>query len=334
MENKTFTFLIISNRRGQTKSFTISSAWLKAAGVGVAVMFILLCTAAADYLGLLLEVGDNKRLKAENISLKRQFEVIESKVNSLENSLERVKNFSTKLKMITNTEDEDRSVKLALGPMPKPGQHFTDYGLPMEEREPASEFLQKEAMFMEKAPLDEARGELLNESQHNYATLSIRIDKAVRQTALREQGVLELWETLSERQSLLNATPSIKPARGWFTSRFGYRMDPFTGKPTMHYGLDIAAPPGTPVYAPADGMVSYVGYEAGYGKLVTIDHGWGLKSRFAHNSQVFVEIGQQVRRWDVISAVGNTGRSSGPHVHYEIRVHGVPVDPINYILEE
>src|SRR5690606_17811528 len=156
----------------------------------------------------------------------------------------------------------------------------------------------------------------------------------VREAGLREQGVIKLQELLAERQSILNQTPSIKPARGWFTSRFGYRVDPFTAKPEMHYGLDIAAAPGTPVMAPADGVVSYVAYESGYGKIVSIDHGYGVRTRFAHNSQIYVELGQRVKRRDVISAVGSTGRSSGPHVHYEVRVNDVPVDPRNYVLDE
>lgn len=153
-------------------------------------------------------------------------------------------------------------------------------------------------------------------------------------TQLREESVLNLREILMERQSLINATPRIKPTRGWFTSLFGYRLDPFTSKPQMHTGLDIAAAPGTPVKSPADGIISNISYEAGYGKLVSIDHGYGVVTRYAHNSQVFVELGQKVKTGDVVSAVGSTGRSSGPHLHYEVRVQGVAVDPINYIPSE
>ncbi|MDN8836946.1 hypothetical protein Q0M54_14230, partial [Staphylococcus aureus] len=87
----------------------------------------------------------------------------------------------------------------------------------------------------------------------DYASLAIRLDKAVQETSIREQGVLELWESLSERPSLLAATPSIKPVNGWVTSKFGYRISPFTNRPTMHNGLDIAAAPGSPIYATADG---------------------------------------------------------------------------------
>ncbi len=102
----------------------------------------------------------------------------------------------------------------------------------------------------------------------------------------------------------------------------------------MHNGLDVAAAPGSPVYAPADGVISFAGFDESYGKLVSIDHGYGVMTRFAHNSQIYVQVGQRVTRWDVIAAVGNTGRSTGPHLHYEVRVNNVPVDPINFILDE
>ncbi|MCB0349844.1 MAG: M23 family metallopeptidase [Bdellovibrionales bacterium] len=337
MDNKSFTFLITSNRRGETRSVTISAAWFKAGIALLVLAFVVMSAASVDYLGLLLEQGENKRLVAENEQLTRQFQVVESKLTSLESSLERIKTLTTKIKLITNIEDEDRVMKLSLGATPRIEQNFSD----MEneersenEREPASEFLKRDAMFMERPPLDEARNELMATRSRDYANLSIRIDRAVKSSALREQGVIRLQELLQERQSILNATPNIKPARGWFTSRFGYRGDPFTGKPSMHYGLDMAAAPGSPVIAPADGVVSYVGYESGYGKILAIDHGFGVRTRYAHNSQIYVELGQKVKRRDVISAVGTTGRSSGPHLHYEVRVNDVPVDPINYILNE
>ena len=342
MEKKTYTLLVTSNRLGETKSLTVSAPWLKTALTIGSFVIILLTALLIDYFGLLLQSNENKRLSAENLGLKKQFEVVESKVESLESSLERVKSFSTKLKLITNIDDDDRSTKLSVGAMPKVGQGIDEYNELTGDRVPSSEFLQKESRFLESAPLDPS-----DESEHeghshgtsdaasrSYASLSIRIDQAVQKTQLREQGVLELWETLSERQALLNATPSIKPARGWFTSKFGYRIDPFTGRPAMHAGLDIAASPGTPVVAPANGVISYVGFEPGYGKIVVIDHGYGVKTRYAHNSQLFVEVGQKVKRYDPIAAVGNTGRSTGPHLHYEVRVHDVPVDPMNYVLSD
>jgi murein DD-endopeptidase MepM/ murein hydrolase activator NlpD len=339
MENKTYTILIASNRRGETRRITISSAWLKAGTFLAFVFAIVLSTGFVDYMGLLLTANENHKLVAENSALKKQFETVEEKVTSLEAGLERIQNFTKKLHMITNIDDEDRTLKLALSQIPKSGEAIavTEGALTQNERQPSSEMpIAKDSLVSEKLPTDEDSGELATkrDALKDYASLSIRIDRAVKQSQLREQGLIQLWDTLSVRESLLNATPSIKPARGWYTSRFGYRVDPINGKAEMHAGIDIAAPPGSPVHAPADGIVSHVGYEPGYGKLVSIDHGYGVITRFAHNSRIFVEQGQKVHRWEVISAVGSTGRSTGAHVHYEVRIHGLPVDPMNYILEE
>lgn len=340
MDSKSFTILIVSNRRGGGYKFTISSSWLKALAFLAFLFVVVVGTGLVDYVGLLMTVNENNRLVVENSALKKQFETVEEKLTSLEAGLDRIQNFTKKLKLITNVDDEDRTLKLALSAIPRQGEAVpvtaTEAGPAEHERQPSSELLIKEPMVGEKLPADEDAGELATkrDALKDYASLSIRIDRAVKDSQLKEQGLLGLWDSLSERQSLLGATPSIKPARGWYTSRFGYRVDPMNGKSEMHAGLDIAAPPGTPVYAPADGVVSHVGYEPGYGKLVSIDHGYGVITRFAHNSRVFVEQGQKVHRWEVISAVGSTGRSTGAHVHYEVRIHGLPVDPMNYILDE
>lgn len=336
MNNKTFTFILTSNRKGETRTYTVPASWVKAsASVGI-VLALLGAAASVDYVGLLLQEGENKRLRAENAQLEKQFKAVESKLSSLENGLDRIKTLTTKIKLITNIEDEDRALRLSMGPVPRIDEDYTEFESSQKDKDrvPASEFLHTDDVFMERPPLQEALGELAVTRDRNYASLSVRIDKAVHDSTLREQGVLKLQELLVERQSILNSIPSIKPARGWFTSRFGYRIDPFTGKPDMHYGLDIAAGPGTPVIAPGDGVVSYVGYESGYGKIVAIDHGYGVKTRFGHNSQIYVQLGQKVKQKDVISAVGSTGRSSGPHLHYEVRINDIAVDPINYILDE
>lgn len=332
---KKFTFFIVSNQTGQTRKLVISSVWMKAASFVGAIIILVFVAGMVDYFGLLLQSLENKRLRSENAQLVKQFQVVESKVSSLENSLERVKTFTTKLKLITNIDAEDRVTKLSMGPKPAPGQQVEEYE-PMEQRPSNESLAQQDEVFEAPQTLNENKGEVAEQPapSKDYASLVVRIDKAVRETQLKEQSVIDLWESLSERQSLINATPNIKPARGWLTSRFGYRVSPFSGKATMHAGLDIAAAPGSPVYAPADGVVSFAGYDAGYGKLVSIDHGYGVSTRFGHTSQIYVQVGQKVSKWDVIAAVGNTGRSTGPHLHYEVRINGTPVDPINFILDE
>ena len=173
------------------------------------------------------------------------------------------------------------------------------------------------------APQDDVNREF-NEIQQ-------RIDEVRRQIDLRRESQEEIQGILNDQRSLLAAKPSGWPVKGWLTSKFGMRRDPFNGRRKMHEGLDIAARTGTPVIATADGIVSSVRTEAGYGKIVVVDHGYGYRTIYGHNSRNYVKVGQRVRRGDRIAAVGNTGRSTGSHVHYEIRLNGVPVNPKKYL---
>jgi murein DD-endopeptidase MepM/ murein hydrolase activator NlpD len=334
MEKKKITLFIVTNDAGKTHKVVLSTSWMKGLLLLGSVLLLAFVAGVVDYGGLLIEAVENKRLRAENAQLLKQFQVVEGKVSALENSLERVRTFTTKLKLITNIEGEDRSLKLAMGANPAPNETVEEFDQPMDQRGSLNELEKQDSEFIEKKPLDEAKGELAIENGKDYQTLAIRIDRSIREAQLREQSVLDLWESLSERQSLLASTPNIRPARGWFTSRFGYRISPFTGRPALHAGLDIAAAPGSPVYAPGDGIVTFAGYDEGYGKMVTIDHGYGVTTRFGHCAQVYVQVGQKISRYDVIASVGNTGRSTGPHLHYEVRVNGVPRNPALYILDE
>lgn len=331
---KNYTFLIVSDQKGTTKRLVVSAAWLKAFAMMGFLIFVIGAAGIVDYTGLLFQSMENKRLLAENARLKKEFVVVQNKLTGLEKQLERIQNFATKLGMITETPESESEIRLAMGPLPRPGQAVDEMLQDTESRKPASIVAAKDKLFFEEALLDTRKGELFNEKSDSHASLSIRMDRLDKEAGLREQNILRLWEGLSNRQSLLRATPQIKPTNGWFTSKFGYRKSPFSGRPVMHKGLDIAAPPGTPIFAPADGVVSYAGYDAGYGKLISIDHGYGMLTRYGHVSKIYTSVGQKVKRGDVIGAVGNTGRSTGPHLHYEVRINNVPVDPSNYILTQ
>jgi murein DD-endopeptidase MepM/ murein hydrolase activator NlpD len=126
----------------------------------------------------------------------------------------------------------------------------------------------------------------------------------------------------------LQGIPQVIPAAGrHISSNFGYRSDPFSGGAAFHAGLDFKGPTGAPIFAAARGIVAFVGRRAGYGKSVEIDHGNGLRTRYAHMSAFRARAGQPVRAGQVIGAVGSTGRSTGPHLHFEVRLHGQPVNP-------
>ena len=165
----------------------------------------------------------------------------------------------------------------------------------------------------------------------SFAQLQTRIDQMRRDIYLRRESQEEIQGFLHDQRSMVGAKPSGWPVKGWLTSSFGMRKSPFTGKRKMHEGYDIAARTGTPVYATADGVVSKAETVPGYGKLVVIEHGYGYRTYYGHNSKLHVRAGQRVTRGEKIAAVGNTGRSTGSHVHYEVRRNGVPVNPKKFI---
>lgn len=147
----------------------------------------------------------------------------------------------------------------------------------------------------------------------------------------QEASIQMLIEYFEDKRSLYASTPSVWPVRGWVTSHFGIRTSPFSGIQKFHEGMDIAAQTGTPVMAPADGVVVKAGFGTGYGNMVEISHGYGMKTIYGHNSRLNVKAGQRVRRGDVVAYVGDTGSSTGPHLHYEVKVNGLSVNPVKYL---
>ena len=153
-----------------------------------------------------------------------------------------------------------------------------------------------------------------------------------RQTQEYEKSFREIEEVFSKQKAELAATPSIMPTRGRINSGFGMRISPFTGRWERHEGVDIANDVGTPVVSTAEGVVRFVGRNGGYGITIIIAHGYGYSTLYAHLSRVLVQSGQHVKRHQVIALMGNSGLSTGPHLHYEVRVNGKPVNPRYYIL--
>jgi murein DD-endopeptidase MepM/ murein hydrolase activator NlpD len=141
----------------------------------------------------------------------------------------------------------------------------------------------------------------------------------------------ELDQAFQERVRLLAATPNRMPVQGWFSHGFGWRKDPWTGARQFHRGIDIVAHAGTEIRAPADGIVSQATRKSDYGKMIDLSHGYGFVTRYAHLSEVLVRPGQRVSRGDLLGRVGSTGRSTGPHLHYEVFRDGRRVNPWKYL---
>ena len=160
------------------------------------------------------------------------------------------------------------------------------------------------------------------------------LERLEREIALRAESLQTVTEYLTKQKDRLAATPALWPTEGYVTSRFGPRTSPFTGQPQQHTGVDIAAPPGTPIRAPADGVVTFVGTLPGYGHALVLTHGFGFKTFYGHNQRNQVSKGQTVKRGQVIAFVGNTGYSTGAHLHYEVLLNDQPHDPLKYIVDE
>mgnify|MGYP001246878560 CR=1 FL=1 len=159
-----------------------------------------------------------------------------------------------------------------------------------------------------------------------------RLDSLEISMLLEEAAQQDLFHAAAAQQERLARIPVIWPTRGRFTSRFGYRIGPFSGKTRFHKGIDITAPTGTSIKAAAQGRVVLADWFSTYGMCVEIDHGDGIHTRYGHLSKILVREGQMVYRGDVIGQVGSTGRSVAPHLHYEVHLGGNPVNPLNYIL--
>jgi murein DD-endopeptidase MepM/ murein hydrolase activator NlpD len=144
----------------------------------------------------------------------------------------------------------------------------------------------------------------------------------------------QLEEFYRDQTLVLASTPSIWPVRGYLSAGFGNRLDPFTGQRDFHSGIDISTPIGTRIFAPADGVILSAAEQGGYGNALIMDHGYGVVTRYGHLDAYAVRPGQRVRRGDLIGFVGNTGRSTGPHLHYEVWVRDQAQNPIHFILDE
>lgn len=230
---------------------------------------------------------------------KGQILSLASKIKTLEKDLTRIRDFDSKLRVMFNLDEQ--------------AENATSMGG------------QNSASFAE-SYLPVHRQELLARKMHNFLH---QLKTDVRLEELRQQQVLH---TFRAERSLLASTPSIWPTKGWVTSSFGNRISPFTGQKDFHQGLDISGKIGTPIYAPADGKIVFQGEDGGYGKSIRIKHGSGISTRYAHLHRYAVKQGQQVKRGDIIAYMGNSGRSTGPHLHYEISLNGVNVNPMRYIL--
>jgi murein DD-endopeptidase MepM/ murein hydrolase activator NlpD len=318
--NRFYTIMIVPEKTTQVRKILLPAWLVRLGAVGIAVTIVLIGVMVANYGYVMSQVGENSELKTENRRLRQSVQVFKGKMNTLESTMERVKTFSTRLKVITGSEDRGGVAAL----MKSVPDSATNIGAPKSIPPEVA------AIEAELDPRDPERDEL----QARYQELDLKITGMTAESLALEQNLQDQYERLVDQKAFLAALPTRKPVIGYYTSGFGTRRAPFVGgKVRMHEGIDIANHPGTPIKATADGVVIFASTKAGYGQTVVIDHGYGLQTWYGHTRKILVKKGQKVRRGDTIALLGSTGRSTGPHCHYEVRVNGIPVDPLSYILE-
>lgn len=309
MQKEVYTIVVFPGSAGSPKRIQLSKSFAKFALISILVVSVLLGGTGIYLVNEYFNYQDDQvvlaGLKRQEKIQKTQIDKFGRQVRSFETEMARLESFEKKLRIITSIETSNKNKQESLGV-------GGPYGLSSHSFVSS---LEKETQSM----LDRLSGDL------GILTSQIKIHQFSFQ---------ELDNYLKNQKSLLASTPSIWPTRGWVTSAFGYRKSPFTGLPEKHEGLDIAARMGSEVRATADGKIILAGRESGYGNMVEIDHGYGVLTRYGHNSKNLVKVGDKVKRGQVIALIGNTGRSTGPHVHYEVLLNGIPVSPRNYILED
>jgi len=301
---KTYTLIVVPDDDSPVNRYRVPQRVLVQVGAVAVFALGLVVAACAHYLQVARDAAENRILRDENLSLRGQLKMVRQRVDHIGTTLDRVERFDQKLRALTLGPDSERG--LAIGPTSPPPE------VPSGATPPV------------------ARAS----SSDNPRVLSSRLDKLSVAANRQEQSLQELTEYFQDQKSLLASVPSVWPARGWVTSDFGQRLDPYTADRMMHAGMDIAAEPGKPIYAPSNGTVTFAGPEGNYGNVIVLDHGYGIKTRFGHLAEMLVKPGDRVKRGEQVGSVGNTGRSTGPHVHYEVRVNGIPQNPRQFLLEE
>ena len=334
-------------RKGYFKEFHISQKQLFYSGAGLALIFVFCLGFAIDYFFAFSSQLTERNYQKENQELKSQLSHLQFRMTKLNTRLNQIEDFSHKIKKTAGLDLPSASSAWAIGgPLshsPVPHLHPPHSAHPPH---PTQNNLTKgtENFYAAYSSSPSEVSESTSPSSHKeiapaFSSLSgvdsvvVYMDRLEKKSHLLQEDITFLLEQLYERKDIISSTPSRLPVKkGWISSHFGYRKYPFTGEVTLHEGMDIAAFPGTPVYAPAKGVVVFAGYKQGYGNVIVVDHGYELSTLYGHLSEIMVSPQQKIHRGEVIGAVGNTGNSSGAHLHYEVRISNVPVDPSNYVL--
>jgi murein DD-endopeptidase MepM/ murein hydrolase activator NlpD len=305
MNERRWRVVVVPPGSGTSKVYEVSQNLVKLA-LGVGLVFVL-ATVLLTYttLSRTVTIARHQGLVQENQVLARELGLMEGRISVLRDTLGAIQQRSARIRLLANLDPLDPQVA--------------------------------EAGIGGPAVTSSAMQELRTAGVLGERTADVKVDlnAMIRRADLLASSFSEAADSLELHTARLAATPSILPSSGWLVSAFSQmRTHPILHIDRPHEGIDVQAPAGTPIEAPAAGIVTSAGWSTGYGNTITIDHGFGLVTRYAHASRLLVRAGQRVKRGERIALVGNTGLATGPHLHYEVHVNGKPVDPLRYVLPD
>ncbi len=316
MKQKNYSIIIVTGATSTNKEFVISSKLIKNSVFAFSVLLLIFGFVIFDYLTLSFDKEKMRRLEKENVAKEETIAKLTSNIHTLNKSLLRMENYRQKIMVATGLKSPFALREVGAGGPDggvingniEPGKTINNTGINVEapkltqKPEPSENVIQKSQQIIENA---------------------IDVEEALKYVESH----------INEQKARLASTPSVWPTRGYLTDAFGRRRHPFTGKISYHYGQDIATQHGNKVVTTADGYVLVTEYSNLLGNVVLIDHGFGFTTRYGHLASFNVKEGDRVKRGDVVGYVGNTGRSTAPHLHYEVIYMGKNQNPMKYIID-
>ena len=330
-----YTIVVFRGSTAKPLRFSFSRKLVRNFVIGGCILLLADFLVISHYVVRTQEVWELTAFRAEAMSARQQTAAFSSAVDDLKKRLVSMKEVNQRLRVMLGIE------------VPKPGDMVNGRG---GEDVPLPEATERSSRSSNKTA-DTAPGNAVQDVEGNQehsslagqdssrnelqevASVKEGLEWLSREATVQERTLNELAWAAEQRSTRWAATPSIWPVRGWVTSGFGPRVSPFTEKLVWHDGLDIGAAPNAPVQAPAQGRVTATGFDPKLGNLVRLDHGFGIETLYGHLAKALVKEGQRVNRGDVIALVGSSGLSTGPHLHYMVKVNGQALDPSKYILE-
>jgi murein DD-endopeptidase MepM/ murein hydrolase activator NlpD len=322
--------IVVSDETSPIRRFDVRRTTVKRALWGAGAAAALLLVALADWVYVRIEHVELERLRVETSEQQARIDSFDEAVADVEATLQQVKEFERKVRVIANLP----------GSAAAGGNDVVEVG-GAEGGDLATQGEGLEAVPTGGLPpaggptaADGAAGKARAANLEDQVSLlrqeAMRLHHVAQQ---RQLSLEELVAELQDKHERMGSSPAVWPTEGWLTSRFGTRISPFTGKRQFHSGIDVAGARGTAVIATASGKVVFAGSKGPLGKTLILDHDHGIRTHYGHNDEILVERGDRVERGDAIARMGNSGRSTGPHLHYTVEVHGKAVNPLDYIFD-